>query len=159
MALRNFRRSLSVLILGILGSQLAGCSFLFSKGPPSDSDYRREMSLDCSGYTLPVLDTIWAGLNGLGALTAASMSQGEWDKKYSYSRSETMAVGLVWLGISGASAIYGYTKAHECSEAMDEASERPRYLPRPRRQQPSYPVYSPPPQTEAPSDPWQSQPR
>ena len=141
MALCNLRRSLSVLILGILGSQLAGCSFLFSKGPPADSDYHREMGLDCSGYTLPVLDTIWAGLYGLSAISVARMSQEEWDKKYAYSRPAMVIGDFLWLGIYGASAVYGYAKAHECSEAMDEAAEPPRYLPQPRRQQPAFPVY------------------
>jgi hypothetical protein len=159
MSLLNLERFLSVIVLGILGSQLAGCSFLFSKGPKSDSDYGTQPS-DCSGYALPVLDTVWAGLNGIGAMTAASTSQAEWDSKKEFaSRSTTIAVGLLWLGISGASAIYGYSNASKCSEAMADTEDRPRYLPRPRRTEPSRPTYSPPPQYEDPDAPQQEQSR
>ena len=157
MLLFNLKRSLSVLVLGILGSQLAGCSFLFSKGPKSDSDYGTHPG-DCSGYALPVLDTVWAGLNGIGAMTAASTSQVEWDSKKEYaSRSTTIAVGLLWLGIYGASAIYGYSNASKCSEAMADTEDRPRYLPLPRRPGPFRPTYSPPPQYEDPDAPQQEQ--
>ena len=72
-----------------------------------------------------MIDTIWAGLNGLGALVAAGTSQAEWNSKPEFgSRSVTIASGLVWLGLSGASAIYGYSNAQKCSEAKDERMNR-----------------------------------
>ena len=49
-------------------------------GPPPD--YREGQSFDCTGYTLPVFDTIWAGLNALGAAIAATTSDEDWQKKY-----------------------------------------------------------------------------
>ena len=50
--------ALAALALGLFSIPSTGCSFLGSYGPPPD--YRQVESFDCTGYTLPVLDTIWA---------------------------------------------------------------------------------------------------
>ena len=82
-------------------------------------------SFDCTGYTLPVFDTIWAGLNGLGVAIAASSSDADWQKQYGGgSRSTTIVSGLLWIGISGASAAYGYSKAEACTNARSEMENR-----------------------------------
>jgi hypothetical protein len=147
--------ALAALALGLFSIPSTGCSFLGSYGPPPD--YRQVESFDCTGYTLPVLDTIWAGLNGLGAAIAASSSDVDWQKKYAgASRSTTIVSGLLWVGISGVSAAYGYSKAEECTNARNEVENReyfgsprraPRYLP-PRRPAPSPPP--PRPSTDPP---------
>jgi hypothetical protein len=59
----------SGLLLAGLALSLTGCSFLFSKGPPDD--YRERTRFDCSGYTAPLLDALWAALNGIGAMNVA----------------------------------------------------------------------------------------
>jgi len=143
--------TLLALALGLFGIQSAGCSFMSSYGPPPD--YREVQSFDCTGYTFPVLDTIWAGLNGLGAAIAATSSDADWQKTYGgVSRSTTIVSGLLWVGISGASAAYGYSKAEACTNARNEMENREyfgisrrshRYLP-PRRPAPSPPPPRPP---------------
>jgi hypothetical protein len=140
-------RTLIALAFGFFSLQSAGCSYLAAYGPPPD--YREVHPFDCTGYTLPVLDTIWAGLNALGAAIAATASDDEWQKTYGGgSRSATIMSGLLWVGISGTSAAYGYSKAEACANARDEVEDReylrslrrsPRYLPRPR------PAPGPPP--------------
>ena len=100
-----------------------------------------------------MVDTVWAGLNGLGALVAAGTSQAEWDSKKEFApRSTTIASGLLWLGLSGASAIYGYSNAHKCTEAKEDMEERPRYLPSRRPSSPPGPAYESPPPREPSSE-------
>lgn len=135
-----------LLVTLVLG--LGGCSFLFSK-PPSD-EYRPRGDVDCSGYALPILDTMWAGLNGIGALRAASTDDATWRRQSQpYDRSLVMVVGVGWLVVSGLSAIHGYGNGAACAEAQEEAAaldERRRYLrslPR-RNAVPRPPAPSPP---------------
>src|ERR1035441_4655991 len=123
MTLHKVMRLSLVSFVALSCSQVAGCSFLFSNAPPPED--QRDAYFDCSGYAEPVIDTVWAGLNGLGALVAAGTSQADWNSKPEFgSRSVTIASGLVWLGLSGASAIYGYSNAQRCSEAKDERVNR-----------------------------------
>lgn len=142
------------LILMLMSLSFAGCSFLFSKGPPDD--YREQGYFDCSGNAAPVLDTVWAGLNGLGAVIAASSSDASWKQQGQTSdRSTTVAVGVMWLAVSGASAIYGYHNAAACTDAKEEMmNESVRYRP-PRRKRYVPPKAPPPPrllptETESP---------
>jgi hypothetical protein len=98
---------------------LSGCSFIFSDGPPAN--HRQLPYFDCStSYAPPVLDTIWAGLNGLGALTALASSSEEWEQRQTSDRSTVIVVGLSWLALSGASAMYGYNKVGECKPAKEQ---------------------------------------
>ena len=132
-----------IVLLSLLGYQLGGCSYIFSEGPPPD--YRGQRDFDCSGYAAPVLDTVWAALNGIGALSAGGTSDEAWARtSHPASKSTTVASGLSWLLISGTSAIYGYTKANECSEAHKEmdrpiTSSRPPW-PLPDRTKPPLPA-------------------
>ena len=146
------RPALAPLVL-VMSASIAssGCSYIFSKGPPDD--HRRLRYFDCStSYAPPVLDTIWAGLNGLGALNAASSSDAEWTS--TYSRGATMAVGLVWLMLSGSSAFYGYSQVSSCNEARNQMIMRMnnRYPNEPRSWPPPPPRSFPPP-APAPADP------
>ena len=71
-----------------------GCSFLFiDRVPPNSSQLN---SFDCtSSAAAPVLDLIWAGLNGVGAANAAGSTDQEWASKgFPGDRSTTMAVGF-----------------------------------------------------------------
>ena len=74
----------------------SGCSAIFTKGPPLDHAYNSRF--DCStSYAPPILDTIWAGLNGAGAAIAMSKSDAEWERTQTNDRAATIAVGLTWL--------------------------------------------------------------
>jgi hypothetical protein len=94
----------------------SGCSFLVVSGPPSN--HASLASFDCSeSNAVPVLDTIWAALNGIGAISAAGDSSNP-------NQGQIIGVGLSWLAISGAAAIYGYTKVSQCKAARREREER-----------------------------------
>jgi hypothetical protein len=152
MALHKVTRSSLVLVVALSCSQVAGCSFLFSNAPPPDD--QRDTYFDCSGYAEPVIDTVWAGLNGLGALVAAGTSQADWNSKPEFgSRSATIASGLVWLGLSGASAIYGYSNAQKCSEAKTERMNRRLLVTGPGWPSPILPSYSSQSPTPVPAEP------
>jgi hypothetical protein len=129
---------------------LGGCSFIFSEGPPAQ--HRRLPYFDCSSsYAPPVLDTIWGALNGLAAVSVLGRSEEAWKRDQTTSRSSVIAVGLIWLAVSGSSAIYGYSKVGACREAKDELILRyarppgPRAWPPPPPADPSPPVPAPPP--------------
>jgi hypothetical protein len=103
----------------------SGCSAIFTKGPPLDHAYNSHF--DCStSYAPPILDTIWAGLNGAGAAIALSKSDAEWERTQANDRAATIAVGLTWLAVSGVSAIYGYKMVSDCNEAK-EPRRHPRF--------------------------------
>ncbi|HEY6174272.1 MAG TPA: hypothetical protein VIX73_07500 [Kofleriaceae bacterium] len=94
----------------------AGCSFLFVKGPPAT--HAEMPTFECSDSNAwPVLDAIWAGLNGLGAATAVSDNMNP-------NQGQIEAVGVAWLVVSGISAIYGFGKVSECNEAKRKRDER-----------------------------------
>jgi hypothetical protein len=90
-----------------------------------------------------VLDTIWGGLNGLGALSAVGTSQNEWNADYS--RGSVIVTGLLWLGVSGASAIYGYSKVGECKDAQQQLMMRSTRYPTAPQQGWAPPQGGPPP--------------
>lgn len=92
----------------------SACSFLFVQGPPDD--HARRVSFSCSeSNTLPVLDMIWAGLNGLGAAVVDDTAE---------NKDQVRVVGIGWLLLSGISAIYGFSKVSECNKAQQLRDER-----------------------------------
>jgi hypothetical protein len=114
--------------LVVLSVSLASCSFAFSKGPSDDED----VYFHCSGYALPMLDTIWAGLNGIGAMTAANASDAAWKRDHpGYDRSTVMLSGFTWMFVSGASAMYGYHIASICADAKEGKVDERRFRYRP----------------------------
>jgi hypothetical protein len=94
----------------------SGCSFLFVKGPPAK--HAQMATFECSeSNAWPALDLIWAGLNGLGAVTAAGDDENP-------QQGQIVGIGLAWLVVSGASAIYGFSKVSECGGAKRGRDER-----------------------------------
>ena len=88
--------------LALAGLAASGCSFAFVHGPPAH--HEQSPSFDCTSYLVaPVLDAVWAGLNGIGAISAAATDQATWNAQRSTPRGEVIAVGLGWLVLSGAS--------------------------------------------------------
>ena len=134
---------LPLLMCGLL--IMPGCSFIFSEGPPAN--HHRLPYFDCStSYAPPVIDTVWAGLQGLNALGAAATSEADWNAEIS--RGGVIAVGLLWLALSGTSAIYGYNKVGSCRDAKNQLMLRM------SRQPPGgYPPTWPPPPGYPPSYP------
>ncbi len=114
----SYRERMQFTRLAVLSLALsqAGCSWIFTQGPPP-ADRESPVYYDCStSYAPPVLDTIWGGLNALGAISALASS----DEKTSQNRGAVVGVGLAWVVISGLSAYYGYSKVSECHEFKDE---------------------------------------
>jgi hypothetical protein len=94
----------------------SGCSFLFVNGPPAD--HAQVASFHCSeSNAWPVVDMIWAGLNGLGAVSAAGDDTNP-------DQDQIVGVGLAWLAVSGISAIYGFSKVSQCNDAKRLRDER-----------------------------------
>lgn len=94
----------------------SGCSFMFVKGPPAK--HAEKASFECSeSNAVPVIDAIWAALNGLGAASAANDDQ-------LMNRDQVVKVGLTWLAVSGISAIYGFSKVSRCKDAKRLRDER-----------------------------------
>jgi hypothetical protein len=102
----------------------SGCSFLFVKGPPDN--HAQMATFDCSeSRAWPVFDTVWAALNGLGAVSAASgPPMPQQNQQQGADRDTVMAVGFTWLVVSGASAIFGYNQVGACNKAKRERDER-----------------------------------
>lgn len=126
---------------------LAGCSFVLSEAPPRDHAQLRYF--DCStSYAPPVIDTVFAGLQGTSALLAARTSAETWrNERGDASRSATIAGGLVAMGIWGASAIHGYRRVSACRPAREHLMLRMT----PHRGPP--PGWPPPPTTWPPLPP------
>src|ERR1700759_730290 len=101
--------------LGMIGIMIAaltaqpGCSFLFVNGPPDN--HAKLPTWDCSDSNAwPVVDVIWAALNGIGAASASGGDQTTNAQGDMVSSSTVVAVGVAWLVVSGVSAIYGFKK-------------------------------------------------
>jgi hypothetical protein len=126
----------AVVLLHIAAS---GCSFIFVHGPPAN--HQQSLSFDCtSSVVAPVLDLIWAGLNGTGAIQAASTDDYTWNQRYpSTSKSTVLAVGVGWALLSGASAIYGFKQTDSCRTAQTDLAIRI------QRSAPPPPSFVPPP--------------
>jgi hypothetical protein len=94
----------------------SGCSLLFVKGPPAN--HTEMATFECSDSNAwPVVDAIWAVLNGIGAASASNDSMNP-------QQGQIVAVGLAWLALSGFSAIYGFSKVSECGNAKRLRDER-----------------------------------
>jgi len=113
-------RALPILVL----PSLAGCGFLFTQAPPQGYESMDYFSCTESN-TGPILDVVWAGLNVLGALVVAS------DQDAYETPGTTMAVGLGWGVLSGASAGVGFSKTRRCRTAKQELALRGSLVPDP----------------------------
>lgn len=103
------------LLIAVLLST-SGCSFLFVKGPPDvpEDDYGSLSYFTCTEEnTWPILDAIWAGLNGLGAIAA----MGSTEEELGQDPQQTMVVGFAWLGVSGVASYTGFQKTADCRRA------------------------------------------
>jgi hypothetical protein len=142
----------TMIFAAILGT---GCSFLFVNGPPRD--HERRASFTCTeSNAWPVVDAIWAGLNGIGAASAAN-------DEMNPDKDQIIAVGVGWLLVSGISAVYGFGKVSDCKTATGHRDERVRRVydpdaepvpratkPAARPVAPSHPAPSPAPAAAGP---------
>ncbi len=116
-------RRIRLLAFGMALAQ-TGCSFIFVKAPPPSNE--RNIAPDempvarrCTrSYTAPVLDTIWAGLHGLGLASLAAASESS-----TKDRDSLIGIEIAWLTLAVSSAVWGYTKVGECREVMGPEEE------------------------------------
>ena len=97
---------------------------LFVEGPPPR--HAAMPYFDCtSSVAAPVLDTVWAGLNGAGALIALGSTDAELKmQNQTNNRGTVIGVGLAWLALSGVSAVRGYQQTSDCREAKAQLALR-----------------------------------
>jgi hypothetical protein len=112
------RALLRTVVIVLTAAPSAGCSFLFVNGPPTGHEQLPYFSCTQSN-TMPVLDAIWAGLNGLGAAVALSA-----DESTLQDRNQTVAVGAAWLVVSGLSARTGFRRTNQCRAATMQLVQR-----------------------------------
>lgn len=100
---------LRLLTCFVLAGPLAGCSLLFTSGPPPASQRSKAFACTTSPVA-PLLDLAWAGY----LLAAASAEQRDGIS------GGDIAISALWLG----SAAYGIWNGVECRKAIDDAERR-----------------------------------
>ena len=121
------RRLSAVLVVGFLALGASACGFVFSKGPPTGHEQMEAFTCTESDAA-PILDLVWAGLNVLGAVAAAS------DPDAYVNPDQIVAVGLGWGVLSSFSAASGFSKSKQCRRALQLLAARhgpPRGAPAP----------------------------
>jgi hypothetical protein len=106
-------------MLGMLS--LCGCSWIFVERTPAN--HQQLVAFDCTtSVAAPVLDTVWGGLNLVGALSAAGANEHNWSGPAD--PATTVIVGVGWAIVSGVSAAYGFAHTKACREAKDDLYAR-----------------------------------
>ena len=107
----------TLILLALLSPPLAGCGFIFSKGPPTGHEQMESFSCVESNAG-PTLDIVWASLNVLGAVAAAS------DPSAYENSGQIVAVGIGWGVLSSFAAASGFSKSKQCRRALQQLAER-----------------------------------
>src|SRR5262245_13992971 len=97
----------------VIAVYLSGCSFLFVTGPPPHHEELRDFHCTAS-RAAPVVDTVFAILQGANLIVAAASSDKEWSDlfggKPAVERGTAVPIYALAAGIELASAIYGYNR-------------------------------------------------
>ena len=121
MLLRTSRGALSCALILSLTTVLPGCSFLFTTAPKHAQPSVEFVSNKCTtSKAAPIVDTVIAGLEGVRTGLALAADQSTYDHA-PISRGADIALGVGFLALFGASAIYGYSVTGECSSRRDRA--------------------------------------
>jgi len=115
MYMKRFGSRLMTVSLLTLLPMATGCGFLFSHAPPESHEQMDFFSCTESNAG-PIIDVIWASLNVIGALAAASDPD-------AYAEG-TAAIGLSWGILSGAAAGVGFNKSKKCKAAKRALAAR-----------------------------------
>jgi len=107
----------AVAVAGLLPPLLAGCGFLFAKGPPTGHEQMESFTCNESNAA-PILDIVWASLNVLGAAAALS------DPDSYENPDQIVVVGLGWGVFSSFSAAHGFRKSKHCRRALQQLADR-----------------------------------
>ena len=108
------------LLLGLTGL-LPGCSFLFTTAPKhAESSAQFESNKCTTSKAAPIVDTLITGLEGVRTGIALSADNSAYDKAL-ISRGADVGLGIGFMALFGASAIYGYYVTGECSARRNHA--------------------------------------
>jgi len=114
---RCVARTAAVALVGCLTIVSSACGFIFSHAPPDGHEQMNSFSCTESNAG-PIVDIVWAGLNVVGAVQAAS------DPDAYVNSSQIVAVGLSWGVVSSAAAAVGFNKSNRCRAAKRQLGER-----------------------------------
>lgn len=110
-------RWIVLLVISVSALASGGCSFMFVDGPPKR--HRQLPYFTCTtSRGWPVVDTVFAGLYGLSAISAFANADSD---------NDTTTVGAVTGGLAAlfiASAVSGYSDASQCREATEDLQLR-----------------------------------
>jgi hypothetical protein len=121
----------------VLVAWLSGCSFAFVKGPPAN--HEQLPYFDCTeSRVAPVLDTIFAVLEGVNLVYAASATDQQWSDNFNgnppIARDSAIPLYVLLAVLGAGGAYYGYSNTGECRYAKQQAmvrAARPPYVPQP----------------------------
>lgn len=136
------------LILGMAGF-LPGCSFLFTTAPKHAESSQFESSKCTTSKAAPIVDTLITGLEGVRTGLALSADNSTYDHA-PISRAADVGLGVGFVALFGASAIYGYYVTGACS-ARRNGAVVVEHRKEPEDREPGDPDESPPP---APRQQW-----
>lgn len=109
--------SIKVVCVALLSAVTGGCGFVFTHAPPV-RHYEMDYFACTENNAGPIIDLVWAGLNGLGTL--AVMSDPD-----AYDNSDVaIGSGAVWTVLSSVAAVTGFGKTKRCRIARQELAER-----------------------------------
>jgi len=109
----------AALIVGLV-AVLPGCSFLFTTAPksapsPAESTSEYESSKCTTSKAAPVVDSVITGLEVARTVYALTADESAYDNA-PIGRGADVALGLGFMALFGASAIYGFYVTGECSK-------------------------------------------
>jgi hypothetical protein len=102
-----------------------GCSFLFTNSAPDDPEQLPpDPPIQCTtSNAAPVIDTIVLGYQVVRTLYALSADEADYANQ-PISQGTDVAFGLVFTGVFGSSAIYGFNVTSACSDAKELQGRR-----------------------------------
>jgi hypothetical protein len=129
---------------------LSGCSFVFVSGPPPHHEELPAFACTESRVA-PVLDTVFALLEGANFVFAAAVDDQKWSDNFNgnppFSRSTAIPLYAAVTLLAAGSAYYGFSNTGECREAKVQAMNRAQNggAPSPYAPPPAPSPYAPPP--------------
>jgi len=115
---------------------LGGCSFLLVKPPRKEAPGRIEAADCTASNTVPALDGVVAGLQGIRTMYAVSLSNADY-RGMALDRDSDIAFGALLMALFGISAVYGASAVNACRAAGGEVSVTPHRRPATPYQRPA----------------------
>ena len=111
------RTSFKITCVVLIPLVIGGCGYVFTHGPPTGHEQMDYFSCTESNAG-PIIDIVWASLNGIGTIGIASDMDA-----YEYAEL-SIASGVAWAILSGTAAATGFKKTKQCRLARQELAAR-----------------------------------